>query len=420
MECILDKAILIISGGIEAVPGIERAKQMGLFVIVADGNLNAPGFKICDVKIICSTYDHIKLANLAKNFNDTVRKIDGVISIAADVPLTVSTVAKNLNLIGHSIDTAILSSDKLLMKQKFIEKKIPCPWFSNVENTKHLKEIFKERKQKLVIKPVDSRGSRGVWLIDETINLSQAFEQACDNSPSKRVMIEEYLDGPQISTEAILLPTTASCPGFVDRNYEMLEHTKPYIIENGGTQPSTLPYPDQKAIKNITILAGRALGVISGTVKGDIVMTQSGPKVIEIATRLSGGWFCTDQIPLGTGIDFVGIAIKIALGLEIQESEIEPLYQKGTAIRYFFPSAGKIKSIEISEGIKNITEIKKMMIFVKEGDLIPRIDNHTQRAGFVLTIGKTNLDAVQLATQAISGVNFKIKIKEAGLNKVSM
>ena len=116
------KTILIISGGIEAVPGIIRAKQLGFNVVVADGNPKAPGFKHADDHIICSTYDPERMALSANEYTIKKHKIHGVLSIAADVPLTVSTVAQKLGLIGHTNETAILSSDKYLMKKRFINK----------------------------------------------------------------------------------------------------------------------------------------------------------------------------------------------------------------------------------------------------------------------------------------------------------
>ena len=122
---ILVDAILIISGGIEAIPGILRAKELGLHVVVADGNPSAPGFEYADNIIICSTYNSDEMATAAENFNNNVRRINGVISIAADVPITVSTVSKRLSLKGHSLSTALLSADKLLMKERFVEKNIP-------------------------------------------------------------------------------------------------------------------------------------------------------------------------------------------------------------------------------------------------------------------------------------------------------
>ena len=110
----MNKTLLIVSGGMEAIPGIMRAKKMGLHVVVSDGNPKAPGFEFADDRIIASTYDIEATVNAAKTYDNNVRSIDGVISIASDVPLTVATVSSKFRLPGIPIETAKLASDRIL------------------------------------------------------------------------------------------------------------------------------------------------------------------------------------------------------------------------------------------------------------------------------------------------------------------
>jgi biotin carboxylase len=217
-------------------------------------------------------------------------------------------------------------------------------------------------------------------------------------------MVEEYLEGPQISTESILLDGIGYTPGFVDRNYEYLERFAPNIIENGGQQPSHLSAEEKHSVACLAEEAGRALGVTNGVVKGDMVLTKEGPKVIEIATRLSGGWFSTDQIPLATGVNFIGCAIRLALGENIDQSELVPRFQKGVAIRYFFPTPGKVKSIKNAEKYRKISWVYKLHFFVDQGDVVEATTNHTKRAGFVITVGETRDEAVARAETVIKDV----------------
>ncbi|MEZ4483735.1 MAG: hypothetical protein R2864_03785 [Syntrophotaleaceae bacterium] len=173
------------------------------------------------------------------------------------------------------------------------------------------------------------------------VDLAWAFKHARSNSPSNRVMVEEYLEGPQLSTESVLLAGVAVTPGFCDRNYEFLERHAPYIIENGGQQPSCLEATAQAQVAACAESAGRALGISTGIAKGDMVWTADGPKVIEIAARLSGGWFSTDQIPLATGVDLLGAAIRLALGQQVRAEDLLPRNARGVAIRYFSPRSGR-------------------------------------------------------------------------------
>ncbi len=104
--------------------------------------------------------------------------------------------------------------------------------------------------------------------------------------------------------------------------------------------PSHLPADIQAKVRDVVAAAAQALGITNGTVKGDIVVHNGEPHVIELAARLSGGFFCTREIPLNTGVDFIGAAIKIALGEPVSEEELEPTHFTPVIQRYAFPDPG--------------------------------------------------------------------------------
>ena len=398
------KTLLIVSGGVEAVPGIQRAKEMGLYVVVSDGSPTASGFEYADDCIIASTYDVNETVQKVKHYHETVGKIDGVICIASDVPLTVASVAKELDLPGIPVEVAELAMDKMAMKKKFKTDGLPMPDFVEIYGYDELINTIENWGYPIVIKPVDSRGARGVLKLTEKVDLQWAWNHSKKNSPTGRVMLEKYLKGPQISTEAIIVNGVGYPIGFSDRNYEFEDKFSPYIIENGGGFPSNIAAHYQNSISEMAIKAGLSMGITNGIAKGDMVLTEEGPKVIEIAARLSGGWFSTDQIPLGLGIDLIGSAIKLALGEEIQKNNLLPEFHKGVAIRYFFPKPGIIKDINIPNRYENINWIHRVGFFVKLGDMIEEVTNHTKRAGFVITTGKTREIAVERAINFANSV----------------
>jgi biotin carboxylase len=409
--CILvkKKSILIISGGEEAVPGIIRAKEMGLNVIVSDLNPSAPGMQRADDHIVASTYDFLETAKLAKRYSEEVCKIDGVIAMAADVPYTVAYVAKILGTPGLSLKTATLSTDKIKMKNKLLEMNIPIPLYWEISNYVDLVKLIDAQGFPLIIKPVDSRGSRGVFLLKDSKMLRWSFNNSKMESPSGRVMVEEYLVGAQISTEALIVNGIGYPIGFSDRNYEYLEKFSPYIIENGGDMPSSLSGVDQQKVSSMAINAGIALGVQDGVIKGDMVLTKKGPKVIEIATRLSGGWFSTDQIPQGTGVDLIGASINQSLGEKIDTNQLIPTMNKGVAIRYIFPKPGIVSAILNADKIGDKEGIYKIGFFVTVGDTISMITNHTSRAGFVIAVGSNKQEAIQRAESAVKAIKIQTR-----------
>src|SRR4051794_40854651 len=123
------RTLWIVSGGAEAVPGIVRARVMGLHVVVSDMNPSAPGFAVADDTVVADTYDAEATVAAAVAYQQSHRPIDGVMCMAADVPLTVASVAAALGLPGIPVSAARLAADKLAMKDAFARACVPIPWY---------------------------------------------------------------------------------------------------------------------------------------------------------------------------------------------------------------------------------------------------------------------------------------------------
>ena len=126
----MTKTLLIISGGIEAVDAVKRARDMGLHVVVSDIDANAPGFAYAHDRLIADVYGPEETACAAERYHREQRKIDGVLCVAADAPVTAALVAERLGLPGISVASAKLACDKLAMKRRFKECGVPVPWFA--------------------------------------------------------------------------------------------------------------------------------------------------------------------------------------------------------------------------------------------------------------------------------------------------
>ncbi|HEX2590250.1 MAG TPA: ATP-grasp domain-containing protein [Rhizomicrobium sp.] len=403
------KSILIVSGGIEAADAARRAKEMGYTVVVSDRDPEAPGFAYADSCIIADVYSPDETAAAAERYNRKVRRIDGVICVAADAPMTVAAVNERLGLPGISMETAEIACDKLRMKERFAERGVPVPWFAEVHTPQELQRIAVERGSNLVIKPADSRGSRGVQRVAQVQDLTKAFMLARSHSPTERVMVEQYLEGPQVSTESVVVNGQCFTPGFSDRNYEYLDRYAPFFIENGGDLPSHLPNDIQTKVKDVVARAAAALGVKNGTVKGDIVVHNGEPYVIELAARLSGGFFCTREIPLNTGVDFIGAAIKVALGEPVDPADLEPKHQHAVIQRYAFPNPGQVVSVGGDDEARKVDGVSEVVITAKPGDVIPPAGDKRPSAAMVLTTGATREAALTAANDALA----RLKIKTA-------
>lgn len=396
------KTVLIVSGGIEAADAARRAKELGYYVVVSDRDTEAPGFAFADSCLIADVYSPTETAAAAERYHRKIRKIDGVICVAADAPVTAATVCQRLGIRGLPLHAAEAACDKLSMKHRFLEAGVPIPWFAAVETPQALQRIAIERGNNLVIKPVDSRGSRGVQRIAHVADLTKAFMLAREHSPTDRVMVEEYLEGPQVSTESIVIDGKCFTPGFSDRNYEYLERYAPFFIENGGDLPSQLSDETQFKVRDVVAKAAKALGVIDGTVKGDIVVHNGQPYVIELAARLSGGFFCTREIPLNTGVDFLGAALRLAVGDKVSPDDLEPKHQTPVIQRYAFPKPGKVVRVTGADDARKVSGITDVIVTAKPGDIIPPAGDKRPSAAMVLATGSSRTAALQAANDALA------------------
>ncbi|MBI5892616.1 MAG: ATP-grasp domain-containing protein [Deltaproteobacteria bacterium] len=400
------KTLLIISGGIEAVPIIKQARDMGLRVVVSDGNPSAPGFEIADERIIASTYDHERTIELAIESNKK-NPIHGVMAAAADVPYTVSYVSNGLGLTGIPLESARITTDKLAMKEFFKTHGIPVPWFSNISNEEHLNKLLRETEKNLIVKPVDSRGARGVIRLLKNIDPDWAYNESLKHSPSKRLMVEQWIEGRQISTESIVTEDDVTTPGLSDRNYQYLERFAPFVIEDGGDLPAELSQDEKDAIDRVISNVARCLSVKNWTIKGDIVIGANGPLVIEAALRLSGGYFCSHTIPLSTGSNIVEAAILMALGEKIDIKKYAPCFKQHVCQRFIFPEPGVLTEVKADPRIYNDKNLEMLNIYVKAGDAIPKIVSHPCRAGTIVTTGKTRKEAIDNAQRILSSISIK-------------
>lgn len=402
------KTLLIVGAGTEQIPAYQKARERGFTVIASDMNESAPAVQYADGFIHASTRDPMETSLRAEEFHKK-HKIDGVMTIANDVPLTVAKVAERLGLKSISVKAAEAASDKILMKTLFQKNKVACPWFSSVDSVEEFKKIVFSKQSDFVIKPIDGRGARGVLLVNQQSDLDWAFQESRRWGDSGKLMIEEFIPGLQLSTESFMMGGRCYTAAMAERNYSRLNQFRPYIIEDGGTIPAVISEDLAAKIDRLIESGAKAMGITDGIVKGDLVINPNGePMIIELAARLSGGWFATHQIPFATGIDLTNVAISFALGLPIQEADLKPSKNESTCIRYWFPEPGTIQEISGEENLKNMKSLLAYGLFRKVGDQQPEVKMHPDRFGYVIATGKTREESLANANQALECLKIRI------------
>lgn len=399
------KKIMILGASILQLPAIKKAKEMGLQVIAVDMDENATGFKEEGIiREVISTIDSEKILEAAKKHN-----IDGIMTLASDMPMrSVAIVAKEMGLIGISEQTALNATNKAEMRQCLKECGVPIPKFYRVSSKEEYEKAihyFRGTQLKCIVKPADNSGSRGVDLLSDLSDeklISRAYEYSKSYSRGGDVVVEEYMEGPEVSVETLSVDGECHIIQITDK----LTTGAPYFVEMGHSEPSALPEDVKTKISEVASAAVKALEIINGPSHTEIKVTKDGPKIIELGARLGGDNITTHLVPLSTGVDMVECCIKIALG---ERPDLVKKCELGSAIRYFKTNKGNITNISGIEDAKRLEGVIQVSIVHGIGEKVSEIKNSNDRTGFVIAQGKNPVDAVEICEDALRKIEFEVE-----------
>ncbi len=277
--------ILILGAGLMQEPAIDSAHELGYAVTVFDGNPNAHCKDKCDV------FEKVDL----KYTEEVVQKavelhsktpFAAVFTAGTDFSYAVSSVAKACNLLAHPVEASKKASDKILMRACFEKYTVPSPKYLEVSTQTNDDELLKFVSAinfPLVVKPCDNMGSRGCRLVSTLEELRFGIDDAMQYSKTSRVIVEQYMEGPEFSIDALVYNNEVTITGFADRHI----FYPPYFIEMGHSMPTNIDKKNYNELIKTFVKGISALGLQHGAAKADIKLTSTGPMVGEIAARLS-------------------------------------------------------------------------------------------------------------------------------------
>lgn len=389
------KRLMIVGASVLQLPAILKAKEMGLYVGVADYNPQAVGIQYADEFFNASTMDEDAVLSAAIKF-----KPDGIMTLATDMPMRcVAKVSEKLGLYSISYDTAIKATDKFEMIKAFKSHDVASPWFYTVDSLEELKAHESQLLYPCIMKPTDNAGSHGVVLAHGFEDLLLSYDYSRASARHGRVIIEEYLKGDEVSVEVMVVEGKFNVLQITDK----LTTGAPHFVEMGHSQPSRHPVETQQAIKELAIQACKAVGIDQGPAHVEMMVTKRGPVMIELGARMGGDNITTALVPLSTGIDMVKSTIDVALG---NLPDIESRLHCGSAIRYIAASEGVIKSITGIEEAKQIPGIRDVIMTKFVGEMSTSIHCSNDRIGSVISQAETAEKAVRACEEALA----KIKI----------
>lgn len=399
--------LLLFPAGLPQREAFEAARELDVAVVAVDRDPQAPCRYLAEDFHVLDPGDADGLVRFALEYHRHT-SLAGVLVVGCDLPVSCAKVAAALGTPGIPVAAAELTINKLRMKQVLKEKEVAVPAFYEVRSAREVEAILRRCGRRMIIKPNDNCGARGVQQLDAGSDCAAAYAAALQNVRQSGVILEEFELGPQISIEALVHKGHIHVTGFADRNYEYIDRFFPFVLENGATLPSALSPSARKEVTDMFCRGIKALGIDNGVAKGDMVHTAHGAKVIEIAGRVSGGKFASMIVPESTGVQLLHAAIQVALGQTPDPIYLSQDRNNGVAVRYFFPPAGVVQSISDVTEARDMLGVLELVMTYKPGDRVPPVRSHPDRGGWVVCRGKDRNTAVTQAQAAVKHVRFNV------------
>ena len=283
----------------------KKAKEMGLEVHCFAWEEGAVCRDVADYFYPISIVEYEQILKVCQDV-----KIDGVCTIASDVAApTVAYVAGKMGLTANNYDASVRANNKFLMRNAFMAAGVPCPQYKMVKSVDEAKDI--DWDYPLIVKPSDRSGSLGITKVLNREELNASIERAIGVSFKKEAMVEEFIEGREISVEFISYKGTHYPLQITDK----VTTEAPYFVELEHHQPADFTPAEYSRIYDITKTALDALGITNGASHSEYKITKEVRiAVMEIGGRMGGDFIGSDLVRLSTGYDFLKGVIDVALG----------------------------------------------------------------------------------------------------------
>ena len=372
------------------LPVIDEAHKLGVHVITADYLPDNIAHKYSDEYCNVSIIDKEAVLKAAQQL-----EIDGILSHAVD-PGVVSAayVAEQMGLpFQCSYKAACILQDKSLFRKFLAENDFNCPHAKGYNNAEDALKDVDYFEWPVIVKPVDSAGSKGVTKVEDPKDLPQAIEIALASSISKNFIIEDFLnlDGYQSSADIFTIDGLLVYPTYSDQLFNK-DAANPYTpaIE---IWPATMSEKHQLELTNELQRLFTLLGVKSGIYNVESrVCTNGKAYIMEVSPR-GGGNRIAELQDMATGQNLIKNEILKALGMPMN-AVTTPIYD-GVWCNYILHSleSGILESIDIDEDFKE-KHIRSIGFTKETGDRIEEFMGANQSLGtlFLQFDTRTELD----------------------------
>ena len=395
--------LLVLGAGPAQLGLLAAARRRGLYVIAADRDPAAPGFRYADRRAIVSAEDEPAVERLA-----SAERVAGVIAPGIDWPVGIAArVASRLGL-PHPIspETAVLAISKVRQRERLAEAGIPQPEYVVCRGATEARAAADGLGFPCVVKAPDRQGQRGLSLVRAPEDLQRAVAEALDASRSATVLVERLVRGREVTVNGFSLSGEFFPLTVTDRHVAdppafgvALAHSWPCALE-----------PRQIA-QTIAVArrAATAIGVTDGPTYTQVLVPDDGaPRVGELAARLGGG-HDAELCRAAIGIDLNTLAIAAALDDPVRRQQLAPRARAdGACVRFLVAPPGVLRGVN---GLKDAFAregVVGIRVYRRRGHVFRPLRRGSDRAGAILAVGDSAGDALARADAAARSIRFDV------------
>jgi len=373
------KKLMLLGGLRYLLPVIEAAHNEGYYVITCDYLPDNIAHKYSDEYCNVSIIDKDTVLKAAKQLN-----IDGIMSFAVDPGVvTAAYVAENMGLpFAGTYESIKILQNKNLFRQFLSENGFNVPKAGSYEDFDSAIDDIDRFCFPMIVKPTDSAGSKGVTRIDTKFELQNAFTHAIENSISKKVIIEEFIekqgcssDSDCFSIDGKLKVVTFSAQRFDD------EAANPYT-PSAYSWPSTFTKEQEAYLTSELQRLITLLGLKTSIYNIETRIGKNGkPYIMEVSPR-GGGNRLAEMIRFGSGIDMIGAYVRSSVGDPIREISQKDFDGHWAEVILHADKTGKFNSIEIAPEYNN--NVFQTDLWVKKGDKVNNFNGANDAIGTLI------------------------------------
>jgi len=395
--------LLVLGAGAAQLGLLEAARARGLEVVAADSDPGAPGFVLADRRALVSSEDEPAIERLAR-----AEDVDGIVSPGADWPVGIAArVASRLGL-AHPLDplTATRATSKSRQRERFAETGVP--------HARGLDPTDPALPLPCVVKAPDRQGQRGLTLVRSRDELAGALAVAAEASRSGSVLVEELVEGPEVTVNGLSLDGAFVPLTVTDR---LTAEAPAFGVALAHVWPSS---HETAAAVETARLAVEALGVREGPSYTQLRLAPDGPRVMEAAARLGGG-HDAELCRAALGVDLNGAALDAALGAvsgsglpcsrRWNMEDLTPGVSSavgGACVLFLVAPVGVLREVDGVEEAAALPGIEWVRVYRRPGWRFVPLRRGADRAGAVLAVGASREEALERARRVAETVRFHV------------